>query len=258
MDTFIGVAAHKEYRMPEGDIYHPIQVGSALHNQIKGYFHDNEGENISKKNLNYSELTAVFYLWKSIKADAKGIVHYRRLLATKSGHNKVLGQAEIDSIISSGKIILPKRRNYVIETNYSHYAHAHNIEDLDETRKIIIEKYPDYTQYVDKVFNRTSAHMFNMFIMGRAEFDAYSVWLFDVLFELEKKIDISGYSVQEARVFGYISELLLDVWVEKNHIPFVERPVIYLEGQHLLRKATSFMQRKIFGQGDTHITSKID
>ena len=51
----------------------------------------------------------------------------------------------------------------------------------------------------------TSGHRFNMFIMKRDKFDAYCEWLFDILFELEKRLDISNYNTNDARVFGFVS-----------------------------------------------------
>lgn len=58
--------------------------------------------------------------------------------------------------------------------------------------------------------------MFNMFVMSENKFDEYCEWLFKILFEIEKKLDISQYSDFYARVFGRISEILLDVWLDKK------------------------------------------
>ena len=41
------------------------------------------------------------------------------------------------------------------------------IEPLAETQKIIKEKYPEYLEEFNKLHKRTSAHMFNMFIMKK-------------------------------------------------------------------------------------------
>ena len=96
--------------------------------------------------------------------------------------------------------------------------------------------------------NRTWAHMFNMFVMRSDYFDRYCKWLFDILFKVEKKLDISSYDVQEARVFGYISELLLDVWLETNNIKYVEQRVTFLENQNWLKKGGNFLLRKFVGK----------
>ena len=69
------------------------------------------------------------------------------------------------------------------------------VEPLDETRKIIEVKYPEYLEEFDKLHKRTSAHMFNMFIMKKEVLNDYCNWLFDILFELEKRTDESNYFV---------------------------------------------------------------
>ena len=77
MSYEIYVVSHKDIRMPEGNIYIPVQVGPAK-DDFSGFVRDNTGENISEKNPNYCELTAQYWAWKNRKADVKGLVHYRR------------------------------------------------------------------------------------------------------------------------------------------------------------------------------------
>ena len=89
--------------------------------------------------------------------------------------------------------------------------------------------------------------MFNMFIAKSAIFDEYTDWLMDVLFEVEKRTDITGYTPYEQRIYGFISELLMDVWVEKNEINYTEVPVMFMGKQHWVKKITSFLMRKIKG-----------
>ena len=93
-------------------------------------------------------------------------------------------------LLSQSDVLLPKPRHYWIETNYSQYAHAHHARDLDATREILAERWPEYLPAFDAGMKRTWGHRFNMFIMKRSLADAYCAWLFDVLFELEKRLDI--------------------------------------------------------------------
>ena len=71
------VATHKKYKMPEDEIYIPLQVG-AEEKESLGYEKDNTGDNISSKNSYYCELTGLYWVWKNCSDDYKGIVHYRR------------------------------------------------------------------------------------------------------------------------------------------------------------------------------------
>lgn len=246
MNIKIIVATHKPYRMPKDDMYCPIHVGHALKNDF-GFQGDDTGENISEKNANYCELTGLYWAWKNLDADYLGVVHYRRHFSVREGKNRfarILTRSEAEKLLKSSDVLLPKPRNYYIETNYSQYAHAHHAIDLDKTRDILSEKYPDYVETFDRVMKSTKGHRFNMFIMIREKADAYCAWLFDVLFELERRLDISQYSFNDARVFGFVSERLLDVWLETNKITYLEIPYIFMENENWLRKGTAFLKRK--------------
>lgn len=94
------------------------------------------------------------------------------------------------------------------------------------------------------MMKRTSAHMFNMFVMKKELFDEYAMWLFDILGEVEKQIDISEYSVQEARVFGYLAERLMDVWILTNGFNYTEVNWIQIGKKDTLKKLVNFLKRK--------------
>ena len=249
------VATHKKYTMPKDDMYIPIHVGSEGKENI-GFKGDNTGENISAKNPYFCELTGLYWAWKNLKADYIGLVHYRRHFTCEKNIPKnedekfkiLLNKKQLEKKLEKADIILPKLRKYYIENLYDHYKHTMYIEPLDETRKIIEEKYPKYLKEFDKLHNRTSAHMFNMFIMKRQVLNEYCEWLFDILFDLEKKIDSSKYEAFHARFYGRISELLLDVWIITNNLNYEEIKVIDMQKVNWLKKGTAFLMAKITGK----------
>lgn len=249
MDLRIVIAAHKPYPMPFDDAYLPLQVGAAGKPSIEGFGRDDDGENISVRNPNYCELTGLYWAWKNLKADAVGLVHYRR-------HFNATPE-RIATLLERHDIILPRKRNYFIETNYSQYAHAHHALDLDLTRKILVERHPECDSAFDRVMKRTSGHRFNMLVMKREALDAYCTWLFDILFELERRLDVSSYSRNDARVFGFVAERLLDVWLEATGRTFAELPVRNLESQHWPRKIVNFLLRKFRRCGKCGIISRL-
>lgn len=237
----IVVAAHKLYRMPDDPAYLPLQVGAEGKDPF-GFARDDEGENISKKNAHWCELTGLFWAWKNLDADAVGLVHYRRHFKGRRG---MVSGKELAELLDGHDVILPRKRNYFIETTYSQYAHAHNRQDLDLTREILLEKYPRYVAAFDRAMKSTKGHRFNMFVMKRPFFDSYCSWLFGVLFELEKRLDITGYSAYDARVFGFVAERLMDVWLGcEQGLSIKELPVIHLEGQCWPAKIVRFLLRK--------------
>lgn len=251
MDIKIIVASHKKYWMPADDIYLPLHVGKEGKADI-GFIGDNTGDNISNKNANYCELTGLYWAWKNLPAEYIGLCHYRRYFTRSNPcscskkKQVILTKAEWEELLNKHPIIVPDKRKYYIETNRSHYNHSHYAKDLDMTEKIIQEKYPQYSEAFTKVMERTWAHMFNMFVMRRDYFDEYNNWLFDVLQKLEKRTDITDYDAVEARIYGYISELLLDVWLETNQLEYYEQNVVFLEPQNWLKKGGTFLKRKFF------------
>ncbi len=254
MDIKIIVAAHKPYQMPTDSIYLPVHAGRALspaqNPVLTGYAGDDTGENISFKNKNYCELTALYWAWKNLEYDCLGIVHYRRHFRGKSGKkfDGVLSGKKAAELLEQYPVILPKKRNYYIETTYDQYVHAHNQQDLDKAVEIIRDNYPDYLPAWDKVMNSTAGHRFNMFIMRKDLADGYLEWMFDILLRLEDVLDISAYSDYDKRVFGFVSERLLDVWLVTNNISYTELPVINMESQNWPKKIINFLKRKFIGK----------
>lgn len=246
------VATHKEYDMPKDKMYLPLQVG-AEGKQSLGYKKDNTGDNISLKNPNFCELTGLYWAWKNLKEDYIGLSHYRRHFSSKVINkkdliNSVLTLEEADEIFNSTDIIVANLRKYYIENLYSHYANTLYVEPLDIAGEIIKEKYPEYLEEFNKLKTRTSAHMFNMFIMKKDKLDEYCTWLFDILFELEKRVDNSKYDSFHARFYGRVSELLLDVWLNTNGYSYKEVKVISMEKVDWIKKGTSFLKAKFLGK----------
>lgn len=253
MSIKIIIAAHKPYWMPSDPVYLPVHVGAEGKKDI-GYTPDNTGENISAKNPHFCELTGLYWAWKNLDADYLGLVHYRRYFTRKEVHSikgkkkQILTETEWTALLAQHPVIVPDKRNYYIETNRSHYNHAHHSEGLDITEQIIKEAYPKYLPAFEKVMNRTWAHMFNMFVMRNDYFQSYMEWLFSILFELEKRLDISSWDSYDSRVYGFVAERLLDVWVEYNKIDYKEQNISFMEKQNWIKKGGLFLKRKFFGR----------
>lgn len=254
-DIKIIIAIHKKYQVPTDDIYLPLHVGGENKPDI-GFIKDNTGDNISKKNPYFCELTGLYWAWKNLKNEYVGLVHYRRYFSTKSvlfnneesKFNKVLDRNELEKLLDKNDIILSKARNYFIENIYDHYKHTMYVEPLDVTGEIIKEKYPDYYKEFENLKKTTKMHAFNMFIMKKKYLDEYCSWLFDILFELEKRIDFSKYDDFHSRLFGRISELMLDVWIKTKRYNYSEVKVVNMQRVNWVKKGGSFLIAKFTGK----------
>ena len=60
-------------------------------------------------------------------------------------------------------------------------------------------------------------------------FDDYCEWLFSILFELEKHVDLELLNDYQKRLYGFLSERLLNVWVRHNKLVIENLPVINIE-----------------------------
>lgn len=262
MEVKIIIATHKKYRMPEDTMYLPLHVGAEGKTDKNGnpldlgYAKDNTGDNISEKNPSFCELTGLYWAWKNLSADYIGLAHYRRHFGKKKGADPfdgVLTFDELTPLISGHKVFVPKKRKYYIETLYSHYAHTHYAGQLDETRKIIEEKYPKYIESYDRVLKHTYGYMFNMMIMRKDIFSDYCTWLFDILFELEKRMGTPELSAFQGRFYGRVSEIIFNVWLDYqissgniHKTDVCELPYMHMEKINWKKKGSAFLKAKFF------------
>ncbi len=240
------VAAHYECGMPDDPIYIPVMAGAALRDSLPaGFTADDTGDNISSRNPGYSELTALYWGWKHLDRDIIGLCHYRRFFASPNNKSKLLNGEEAKHLLNYYDVILPAERNYLIETNYSHYANSHNAAYLDVTRKIISQRHPDFLESYDRRMSMSKGHRFNMFLMRKSVANEYCEWIFDILFELEKTLGSSSYEEKNSRLFGFIAERLLDVWIDAKGLRHTDLSYIFAGNERLLRKGTAMTVRKI-------------
>ena len=145
MDIKILIATHKSYWMPDDPVYLPLHVGAEGKAEL-GYTRDNTGDHISSKNKNFCELTGLYWAWKNLDADYIGLVHYRRYFTRKEVHNiekkksQILTKEDWENLLSRYPVIVPDKRKYYIESNRSHYNHAHHPEGLNITELMCTPK----------------------------------------------------------------------------------------------------------------------
>lgn len=239
MESKIYVVTHKNielYPTLKEKGYELINVGSASNECCAS---DNTGDNISNKNANYCELTAFYWIWKNTDSYIKGFCHYRRYL---TNHTFKFKPKKVISVVQATKklnkyekaIIVPERK-YLSITNKELYLQCGYEKDLNNLRSVIEKKYPSYLSAYDKALSSNNGYLTNMMIAKKEIYDSYCQWLFDVLGELEKITDLSNYSAQEARIYGYLSERLLDVWIKVNHIKPIEMQMINSEKEQKLK-----------------------
>ena len=247
------VATHKRYPMPDDPMYLPLHCGRKGKEDL-GYQGDDTGDNLSEYNAYLNEMTGVYWAWKNLDADYIGVAHYRRQFSrsawpfhsVKKRFQYVLDRETLlKRYLSRADVVVPNKRRYWVETNRGHYAHSspYRAAELRLMETLLGEAGEEaYVRAFQTVLNRRWAHMFNMYIMRRDLFDRFNRWQFPLLLKFEKHLDRSDYALTENRAF--ISELMLDTWLEANGIPYVECPMMFMEQEHIIKKAWNMLLRK--------------
>lgn len=256
----IFVLYYKEGKLvTENNYYYPIMAGNSLVNSSSPWLGDDTGDNISIKNRYYSELTGIYWAWKNTNFPIIGFCHYRRFFTTRpltktekikqflrhplnwnnsrgliySSHiNKykdyIISDSEIEQILSEYDVILPiqRRFRYSIEEHYKRYHHK---EDLQIIRNILNDYCPEYLDTFNKVMASNSLYANNMYILKLDDLNRFNTWWFNILFEFEKRIDLSVYKDYQQRIMGFMAERLLTVWFKHKNLKIKELPVLYFK-----------------------------
>lgn len=242
------VAAHKPYQMPASTIYQPVFVGAALKdNMPDGYVGDDTGTNMSEMNPHFNELTALYWAKYNLKdEDILGLMHYRRYLGRKASHSlsDILSEEDIAAALAEVDVLVPKARNYFIEDQQTHYFNAHEHEPFNVMKEVIASDFPAYSAAFEEVCHSTKAHLFNMQMMKQSDFQDFTDFLFGVLAKVEPQVPYEEYEGQESRVFGFLSEYLLDTWMKTNQKTYREYPLVTTEKTNWLDKGSAFLMRK--------------
>lgn len=217
MNIKMYIITHKEFLKPQINGYYSLLVG-AFNKNIKTDFKDNTNNNISKKNKNYCELTGLYWMWKNGHEDVQGLCHYRRYF-TKSWISKnpkyFLTTQDISQLMQKYDVIMPVRRFYkekVIEA----INVAPNMQDIKEMEKALSALCPEYLSTYHNYLNGNECYLYNMCIMKKELLEQYCEWLFKILFYIEDNYFVDNDDPYRSRLFGFLSERLIYVWLKKN------------------------------------------
>lgn len=244
MKTNIFVVAHKPGwpEFPQG--YTVIQAGAAMHEHLpEADAWDDAGDNISERNANFCELTALWWMTHHAQEDILGLAHYRRLFSFAPCRNpflehyrmkkederlaRMLDTERVSSLLDGYDILLPYKL-YLKESVRGQYCRVHRSEDLAVLEEVFCARYPAQRELFQRAMQGHLLYAYNMFVARRDIACAYADWLFDILFEVADRTAISEDPYQ-ARVFGFLSERLMSVFVEWMHLRVRELPLIFIE-----------------------------
>lgn len=99
-----------------------------------------------------------------------------------------------------------------------------------------------YDESAKKVLGGNSAHMLNMLISSKENFDTYCAWLFPVI---DKVVALSADREDQRRYAGALSEFCLDIWAQRNSKKIVELALLETEKPTFFNRLLGYIKRKI-------------
>lgn len=252
------VCCHKKDLFKSSETFMPLHVGKALANIDLGMMGDDTGENISSKNASYCELTGMYWAWKNLKGvDYIGLCHYRRYFDFNHEGRRFFPSTTINtsSFDMLNLDISKKAENWLMQGGcivakpmhlhtslYLQYCEGHCSPDFKIMGDVIRDTLPPeyfkgFWTYLVKS-NRFSPY--NMFVMSWSQFDAYCNWLFPLLEEIESRLDISHYPPYQKRVYGYLAERLLNLYVHTNKLKTMELPILKIADEPEMDDVSTF------------------
>ncbi len=177
----------------------------------KNALRDNEGENISEKNKQFCELTALYWIWKHAREDILGLVHYRRHFLFPKNWKECMLNNQVD-------VILPVPL-YVAPTVEENFKSRHDPSDWEFMMQYLKDNFPENYQAACRFFKGNLYSPCNMFVMKRDVLDALCSWLFPILFKVAEHGGEKDNSYLN-RYPGFISERLISLYFEINREKF--------------------------------------
>ncbi len=212
----------------------PVQVGAALCKERVADVLDCEGDNISEKNGNYSELTALYWIWKTYLSGELsgktsrhvqdksgneigarenesggyyGLCHYRRMLELSEDDVLRLADNDVD-------VVLPYPMPY--EPNIEEH-HKRYLSDGDWKALLtaLEEIRPDDAAALPAILKQQYLYHYNIILAKKHVLAQYCQWLFPVLERVEQLSEPKGWERKD-RYIGYMGETLATLYFMLN------------------------------------------
>lgn len=202
----------------------PIQVGADLTDIQVAKYMDNIGDNISYKNVNYCELTALYWIWKNIlnhsakkeseRIDYYGLFHYRRILDINNEDLLRFTENKIDVVLQ-----FPTIHEADISEHHTRYVKE---EDWEAMLQALEEIRPEYARIFSEVLAQPYFYNYNLIIARKTVLADYCAWLFPILERTESLSNPKGWERAD-RYIGYLGESLMTLYFfyHKNDLSIV-------------------------------------
>lgn len=185
-----------------------IEAGAQLSGGVLNVcYKDDVGDNISVKNRDYCELTALYWIWKNVKCTYKGMCHYRRIFEKSV--------REIQSVMENGiEAVLPYPTIHFPNIRAEHMRYLRE-EEWEIVELILKENCSEQYAIYEEILEGQFFYNYNMLVAREDVFEKFCEWLFGILDAIETRM-IENNVVTSKRYMGYIGENLTTLYFMAN------------------------------------------
>ncbi len=189
-----------------------VHAGAARDDSVIGDLRDDEGDNISQKNGNYSELTVLYWIWKNrspedYPVDYIGFMQYRRILGLSDDDYARMVSNNID-------VVLPFPMPYEPNIDVHHKRYLKS-EDWEALVAALNELQPEYAKYLPETLGQRYLYNYNIILAKPEVLSDYCKWLFPIL-ERTEELSVPKGNERSDRYIGYMAETLETLYFMAN------------------------------------------
>lgn len=231
----------------QNPLYVPVRCGAVFDDKNpRGLAGDDTGNSISQRRMTFCEFTVQYWAWKNAEADYYGLCHYRRYLSFAkkrypvNEHHMVhlqvllpqdkrryglLNAKRMEEVISQYDIVTSEpapvckiptpqgTKETVREMWEAHDGMFFEKKAIDLMFDLIDELAPEYSRSAKEYFAGNDHRGYNCYVMRKVLFDRLCRFQFPILFEVERRLDMTDYSPGMKRTPAYIGEMLYGIFL---------------------------------------------
>ena len=277
-------------------LYVPVRCGAVFDEENpRGLPGDDTGDNISEKRMTFCEFTVQYWAWKNMEADYYGLCHYRRYLLftdrrfRTNVHNMVqlrgflphdmwryglMDADRMERIITQYDIVTSEPapvcriptsegpQKTVRQMWEAHDGIFFEKSSIQLMFDLIDELTPEYSRSSREYFEGEYHRGYNCYVMRKELFDRLCRFQFPIMFELERRLDMSGYDAGMKRTPGYIGEMLYGVFlhhvITREHWRVKEVQLLFFDNAERPTTTVGWLRRYFRYGGDRLLRALID
>ena len=285
-----------ESELIDNPVYVPVRCGAAFDQQnpmnIPG---DDTGDNISERRMSFCEFTVQYWAWKNYDADYYGLCHYRRYLSFSPVHFKtdeytmvrvpvltpgckkrygLLDGVGMERLISQYDIVTSEYAPVARIPAFSRKQHAvrdlwmeqagsfFEASSIDLLFELIDRMAPEYRQSAREYLDGSLHRGFNCFVLKKELFDRLCRFQFPIMFEVEKRLDTTGYTQTMQRTPAFLGEMMYGIFlyhVTKNETWRVkELQLVFFADTERIRGKLDLARRCLWSILDRYLRAIVD